>query len=87
MELKNGRQSYLELVIACTIFGSSGVFLKHIQGMETSSIIFYRLLFGFSLLVAYLLITKRYEVFRLDKKKRYILMMRFIQCNYGVLLF
>ncbi len=74
MELKNGRQSYLELIIACTIFGSSGVFLKHIRGMETSSIIFYRLLFGFSLLVAYLLITKRYEVFRLDKKKRYILM-------------
>lgn len=72
MELKNGRHSYIELIIACTIFGSSGVFLKHIQGMEVSSIIFYRLLFGFSLLLVYLLVTKRYDVFRLDKKKRYM---------------
>lgn len=74
MEPKNGRYSYLELVIACTIFGSSGVFFKHIQGMGVSSVIFYRLLFGFSLLVTYLLITKRYESFRLDKKKPYMLL-------------
>ena len=74
MELKNGHHSYLELIIACTIFGSSGVFLKHIHGMEVSSIIFYRLLFGFSLLVVYLLVKRRYDVFRLDKKKRYMLL-------------
>lgn len=74
MQLKNGRYSYLELVIACTIFGSSGVFFKHVRGMGVSSVIFYRLLFGFSLLVAYLLITKKYEVFRLGKKKRYVLL-------------
>jgi drug/metabolite transporter (DMT)-like permease len=74
MQLKNGRYSYLELVIACTIFGSSGVFFKHVRGMGVSSVIFYRLLFGFSLLVTYLLITKKYEVFRLGKKKRYVLL-------------
>lgn len=73
MQLKNGRYSYIELVIACTIFGSSGVFFKHVHGMGVSSVIFYRLLFGFSLLMVYLVLTKKYEVFRLGKKKRYVL--------------
>lgn len=71
---KNSKYSYLELIISCTIFGASGIFLKHIYAMQTSSIIFYRLLFGFLLLLVYCIVTKRHKMLILTKKKRFILL-------------
>ncbi|MDW7732359.1 MAG: DMT family transporter [Methanolobus sp.] len=74
LDVKNNRYSYLELIISCTIFGSSGIFLTHISGMQTSSILFYRILFGFILLVSYIIATKKYNLFQIGKK-RYLLLL------------
>lgn len=74
IDAKNNRYSYLELIISCTIFGSSGIFLNHISGMQTSSILFYRILFGFILLVSYIIATKKYNVFQIGKKKHLIVL-------------
>lgn len=71
---KNSNNSYLELIISCTIFGSSGIFLSHISGMQTSSILFYRILFGFVILLSYLLLKKKYDAFHATKKRRYLLL-------------
>ncbi|WP_407283400.1 DMT family transporter [Methanolobus sp. ZRKC1] len=72
--IKNGNYSYLELIISCTIFGASGIFIKHIYSMQTTSIIFYRLIFGFILLLAYCIFSKKYNLLYIGKKRRYILL-------------
>ena len=72
--VKNNNYSYIELIISCTIFGSSGIFLNHIFGMQTSSILLYRLLFGLILILGYIIAIKKYEIFRISKKKRFILL-------------
>ena len=71
---KSSKYSYLELIISCTVFGASGIFIKHIYNMQTTSIIFYRLVFGFILLLAYCIVAKRDDVLLLKKKKRFILL-------------
>lgn len=74
ISIKSSKYSYLELIISCTIFGASGIFIKHIYDMQTSSVIFYRLIFGFILLLAYCIVTKKKKMLYLNKKKRYILL-------------
>jgi drug/metabolite transporter (DMT)-like permease len=74
MNLKSSKYSYLELIISCTIFGASGIFLKHIYEMQIASIIFYRLIFGFIILVAYCILTKKLDLIYLGKKKRFLLL-------------
>ncbi len=71
---KSSKYSYIELIISCTVFGASGIFIKHIYDMQTASIIFYRLIFGFILLLAYCIVIKRDDVLRLNKKKLFILL-------------
>ncbi|MDK2826863.1 MAG: hypothetical protein PWQ63_1147 [Methanolobus sp.] len=72
--IKSGKYSYLELIISCTVFGASGIFLNHIYNMQTVSIIFYRLIFGFVLLLAYCICAKKYNLLYIHKKKRYIIL-------------
>ncbi|SDG38459.1 Permease of the drug/metabolite transporter (DMT) superfamily [Methanolobus vulcani] len=72
--IKSGKYSYLELIISCTVFGASGIFLNHIYNMQTVSIIFYRLIFGFVLLLAYCICAKKYNMLYIHKKKRYIIL-------------
>ncbi len=72
--IKTGNYSYLELLISCTIFGASGIFLKHIYSMQTVSIIFYRLVFGFLLLLAYCILSKKTHLLHIGKKRRYIVL-------------
>lgn len=66
---KSTNYSYIELIISCTIFGASGIFIKHVYNMQTSSIIFYRLVFGFLLLLVYCIVTKRHKMLILNKKR------------------
>jgi drug/metabolite transporter (DMT)-like permease len=72
--IKITNYSYLELIISCTIFGASGIFLKHIYFMQTVSVIFYRLIFGFILLLAYCILSKKSDFLFIKKKRRYILL-------------
>ena len=72
--IKSSKYSYLELIISCTIFGASGIFIKHVYDMQTSSIVFYRLLFGFILLLAFFIATKKVNILHLGKKKHYVLL-------------
>jgi drug/metabolite transporter (DMT)-like permease len=42
--------------------------------MQIASIIFYRLIFGFSMLFAYCIVFKKFNILHLNKKKRFILL-------------
>lgn len=74
IKAKNSKYSYIELIISCTLFGTSGIFLNYIYGMKTTSVLFYRLVFGLALLLVYCIITKRYNMLFISRKKRYILL-------------
>ncbi|HIH74129.1 MAG TPA: DMT family transporter [Methanosarcina sp.] len=66
---------YLELLTACIIYGTVGIFMSLLKDMSVSSIIFYRVLFGLSAILCYLAITGNLSQLALKRKKMYLLLL------------
>ncbi|MDY9925074.1 DMT family transporter [Methanosarcina sp.] len=66
---------HLELLTACVIYGTVGIFMEWLKDMSVGSIIFYRVLFGLSAILCYLAITGNLGQLSLKKKKKYLLLL------------
>ncbi|MCC4770512.1 EamA family transporter [Methanosarcina sp. DH2] len=66
---------HLELLMACVIYGTVGIFMEWLKDMSVGSIIFYRVLFGLSAILCYLAITGNLGQLSLKKKKKYLLLL------------
>ncbi|MDI9396065.1 MAG: DMT family transporter [Euryarchaeota archaeon] len=66
---------HLELLTACVIYGTVGIFMESLNEMSVGSIIFYRVLFGLSAILCYLAITGNLSQLALKRKKRYLLLL------------
>lgn len=66
---------HFELLAACIIYGTVGIFMELLRDMSVSSILFYRLLFGLSAILVYLSITGKLEQLTLKKRKKYLLLL------------
>jgi drug/metabolite transporter (DMT)-like permease len=66
---------YFELLVACIVYGTVGIFMKWLGDMSVGSIIFYRILFGLSAILCYLAITGNLGQLSLKGKKNYLFLL------------
>ncbi len=66
---------HFELLVACIIYGTVGIFMQWLGNMSIGSIIFYRMLFGLSAILFYLTITGSLSQLALKRKKNYLLLL------------
>ena len=66
---------HFELLAACMIYGTVGIFMELLRDMSVSSILFYRLLFGLITIFVYLSITGKLGQLSLKKRKKYLLLL------------
>lgn len=69
---------HFELLIACIIYGTVGIFMKLLEDISVGSIIFYRILFGLSAILCYLAITGNLSQLSLKGKKNCLLLLGII---------
>ena len=66
---------HFELLTACIIYGTVGIFMEGLREMTVGSIIFFRVLFGLSAILCYLAITGNLGQLSLKRKKNYLLLL------------
>lgn len=66
---------HFQLLIACVIYGTVGIYMQWLGDMSIGSIIFYRLIFGLSAILCYLAITGNLSQLALKRKKNYLLLL------------
>lgn len=66
---------HVELLIACIIYGSVGIFMEQLGDMSVGSIVFFRVLFGLLAILSYLAITGNLSQLALKGKKNYLLLL------------
>lgn len=66
---------HFELLTACIIYGTVGIYMASLEDMSVGSIIFYRVLFGLSAILCYLVITGNLGQLALKRKKNYLLLL------------
>lgn len=62
------------MLLGCTFYGMTGLFLAHIHDMPITSIIFYRLFFGLLLILLFVLVTGKVRELKPGKRKFSLLM-------------
>lgn len=73
--IQGNNKSYTAVITSCVLFGMVGIFVKGINNMETTSILFYRLLFGLGAIILYLKLIGKLNELRLGKKRNYVLLL------------
>lgn len=66
---------YFELLIACIIYGTVGIYMQQLEDMSIGSIIFYRIFFGLTAVLFYLAISGNLSQLTLKRKKKYLLLL------------
>lgn len=66
---------HFELLTACIIYGTVGIFMEWLKDMSVGSIIFYRVFFGLLAILCYLAITGNLGQLSLKRKKKYLLLL------------
>lgn len=66
---------HFELLAACVIYGTVGIFMELLRDMSVGSIIFYRLLFGLAAILIFLYATGNLGQLSLKGKKKYLLLL------------
>jgi len=72
------KKPYIELVTGSILFGLLGVFVDYLQDVPTGPMIFYKQLFGVLSLLAFMMLTGKLSQIIPRKKKRYLLLLGFI---------
>ncbi|WP_445476410.1 DMT family transporter [Methanococcoides methylutens] len=60
------------IITSCIMYGTVCILIEGINGMETGSILFYRLLFGLIGIIVFIIATKRHKELYLSKKRPYM---------------
>jgi drug/metabolite transporter (DMT)-like permease len=72
---KENNKSLTAVITSCVLFGVIGIFVKEIRDMDAGSILFYRLFFGFAVILGYLVIFGEMRKIQLKQKKFYVLLL------------
>jgi drug/metabolite transporter (DMT)-like permease len=78
MNMSGTIKHHFELLLACVIYGTVGIFMNWLEDMSVGSIIFYRILFGLSAILCYLAVTGNLSQLSLKGKKNYLLLLGFL---------
>lgn len=70
---------YGEIIIAAVLWSLAGIFAKQIHGMSAQSIIFYRVLFAFTIFFIFIFISGSIKIIELKDKKIYLLLFGILQ--------
>ena len=84
---ENSLKPYSEVVIGSIIYGTIGVFLDKVQDMSVESILFSRLFFGLWIMFIYLLFSRGLGQLKLNKNKRCLLLLGFLNVITGICYF
>jgi drug/metabolite transporter (DMT)-like permease len=75
---QGSKKAYLELITGSVLFGLLGVFVEYLKAVPTGPLIFYKQLFGLVSLFLFIVLTGGLSQIVPRKKKRYILLLGFI---------
>ncbi|KKG17023.1 hypothetical protein EO98_18685 [Methanosarcina sp. 2.H.T.1A.6] len=75
MTVKENNKPFAAVITSCILFGMIGIFVKEIRDMNAGSILFYRLFFGFSVILVYLVVSGGIKKIELKQKKFYMLLL------------
>jgi len=75
LTVKENNKPFTAVVTSCILFGMIGIFVKGIRDMEAGSILFYRLLFGFTIIFGYLVLSGGIKKIELKQKKLHMLLL------------
>ncbi len=84
---ENSLKPYSEVITGSIIYGTIGIFLDRIQDMSAGSILFSRLFFGFCMIFIYLLLNRELGQLKLGKKRKYLLILGFLNAITGICYF
>ncbi len=73
--LKENSNPITAVTASCILFGMIGIFVREIEDMGAGSILFYRLYFGFAVILGYFVIFKGIKDIKLKQKKYYVLLL------------
>ncbi|MBN2109510.1 MAG: hypothetical protein JW705_00265 [Methanosarcinaceae archaeon] len=74
-------KAYAELITGSVIFGMLGIFVDWLDEVPTLPMIFYKQFFGVLSLLAFIIITGRMSLIVPRRKKRYLLLLGFINTS------
>ncbi|HWR25599.1 MAG TPA: EamA family transporter, partial [Methanosarcina sp.] len=66
---------FTPLVASCILSGTVGIFVKGIKDMDAGSILFYRLFFGFAVILVYLMFFSGIKDLKLRERKSYLFLL------------
>ena len=75
LTIKENNKPFTAVITSCILFGMVGIFVKGIRNMDAGSILFYRLFFGFAVILGYLVIFGGIKKIQLKQKKFYVLLL------------
>ncbi|MDY9926744.1 MAG: DMT family transporter [Methanosarcina sp.] len=75
LTVKENNRPYTAVIMSCILFGMIGIFVKEIKDMDAGSILFYRLFFGFAVILGYLVIFGGIGNIQLEQKKLHMLLL------------
>jgi len=84
---ENSFKPYTEVITGSIIYGTIGVFLDRVQDMSVGSILFCRLFFGLCMIFFYLLLSGSLEQLRPGRKRKYLLLLGFLNAVTGICYF
>jgi drug/metabolite transporter (DMT)-like permease len=70
---------YGEIIIAAILWGFAGIIAKNIHGMSAQSIIFYRVLFAFTIFFIFIVTLGNFKTIELKNKKKYLILFSVLQ--------
>jgi len=73
--LKENSNPLTAVIASCILFGMIGIFVREIKDMGAGSILFYRLFFGFAVILGYFVIFGGIKDIKLKQKKYYVLLL------------
>ncbi|WP_048134949.1 DMT family transporter [Methanosarcina sp. 1.H.T.1A.1] len=73
--VKENNKPFAAVITSCILFGMIGIFVKEIRAMDAGSILFYRLFFGFAVILGYLVVSGGIKKIELKQKKFYMLLL------------
>ncbi|WP_048124941.1 DMT family transporter [Methanosarcina lacustris] len=75
LTIKENNKPFAAVITSCILFGMIGLFVKGIRNMDAGSILFYRLFFGFTVILGYLIVSGGITKIELKQKKFYMFLL------------
>lgn len=72
---EKNRSPFTFLVTSCILSGTVGIFVKGIKDMDAGSILFYRLFFGYAVILGYIMFFSGIKDLKLNERRNYLFLL------------